>query len=115
MLLQKESREDCLRKEAKNKMTLKIDFQQRLKNFLTEKEVNETEIARTKEEIETCEKLLTRSEKGLFNKDETVLTAEETEDLRYEILAMKDILVWYESKLERNIMDIHLTQAKLEV
>lgn len=96
-------------------MTLKADLQQRLKNFLIEKEVNEAEIIRTKKEIETCEMLLTRSEKGLFNKDETVLTVEETEDLRYEILAMKDILVWYESKLERNIMDIHLTQAKLEV
>jgi len=44
-----------------------------------------------------------------------VITAEETDDLRYEILAMKDILIWCESKLERNIMDIHLTQAKLEV
>jgi hypothetical protein len=104
-----------LRKEVKSKVTLKIDFQRRLKNFLTEKERNEIEIARTKKEIETCELLLTRSDKRLFNKGETRLTAEETEDLRYEILAMKDILVWYESKLERNVMDIHLTQAKLEM
>ena len=96
-------------------MTLKADFQKRLKEFLAEKEMNEEEIAMTKKEIETCEILLTRSEKGLFNKGETKLTAEEAEDLRYEILAMKDILVWYESKLERNVMDIHLTQAKLEI
>ena len=96
-------------------MTLKDDLQQRLNKFLTEKEVNEAEIVRTKKEIETCELLLARSEKNLFNKGETRLTPEETEDLRYEILAMKDILVWYESKLERNIMDIHLTQAKLKV
>lgn len=96
-------------------MTLKADLQQRLSKFLAEKNANEEEIARTKKEIETCELLLTRSEKNMFNKGETRLTVEETEDLRYEILAMKDILVWYESKLERNIMDIHLTQAKLEV
>lgn len=96
-------------------MTLKTNLQKRLNEFLKEREDNESEIARTKKEIENCELLLNRAEKGLFKKGETVLTAEETEDLRYEILAMKDILVWYESKLERNIMDIHLTQAKLEV
>lgn len=99
----------------KNKMTLKSDLQQRLKKILVEKSANEAEISRTKKEIETCGLLLTRSEGNIFNPGETKLTAEETEDLRYEILAMKDILVWYELKLERNIRDIHLTQAKLEV
>lgn len=96
-------------------MTLKADLQQRLNKFLAEKNANEAEIARTEKEVETCELLLARSEKNMFNKGETRLTAEETEDLRYEILAMKDILIWYESKLERNIRDIHLAQAKLEV
>lgn len=96
-------------------MTLKIDLQRRLNEFLKEREDNESEIARTKKEIENCELLLNRAEKGLFKKGETVLTAEETEDLRCEIVAMKDILVWYGSKLERNVMDIHLAQAKIEI
>lgn len=95
-------------------MSLKIDLQETLKRYKAEKEENEKEVADIQDEIKNDELLLTRAEKGLFQKGETELTDEESEDLQYEILAMKDILVWYKSKLERNIMDIHLAQAKLE-
>ena len=96
-------------------MSLKTDLQNKLKEYQAKREKSEKEIAELEEEIKCCELLMNRAEKGMFQKGETVLTEEETEDLQYEILALKDILVMYKSERDRSVMDTHLTQAKMEV
>lgn len=96
-------------------MTLKEDLQKLLEKYQADVEEIKKDIERTKEEISVCEQLLQRVEKNLFEAGETKLSAEEGEDLKYEIMALNDILILHETKLRQNVKDIHLTKAKIEV
>lgn len=95
-------------------MKLKTLLEKRLNRYQLDKKRWENEFNQTKEELELCERLLNRAEKGMIKKDETQLSAEETESLPYEVMALKDIQVWERSRIEDVDSEIHLTHAKLD-
>ena len=95
-------------------MTLKYRLKEKLEKYQEEREEHEQEIAELKEEIENAERLLNRSERNMFEKGETKLTGEEAEQLNYEIIALKDLLMIAETQQERNISDINIAKAKIE-
>lgn len=95
-------------------MKLKSILEERLNRYQLDKNRCENEFNQTKEELELCERLLNRTEKGMIQKDETQLSAEEIESLSYEVMALKDIQVWERSRIEEADSEIHLTHAKLD-